>query len=101
MPEQSEVAATSNAASLEVQRPRCLSIAQKGVRTANDFACLMSALISDIIEEKISPKVSNAMCNAAGKLLKVVDMQMRYGNKEPDASKELVLVKDQVSAQIQ
>ena len=41
----------------------------------------MSALMSDVVEGRISPAVSNAACNAGGKLLKVVEMQYRYGAK--------------------
>jgi hypothetical protein len=40
----------------------------------------MSALMSDVIEGKISPQVANATCNAGGKLLKVVELQYRYAN---------------------
>lgn len=39
---------------------------------------MMSALMSDIIEGRISPEVANATCNAGGKLLKVVEMQYKF-----------------------
>lgn len=39
----------------------------------------MSALMSDVIDGSISPNVANAAVNAGGKLLKVVEMQYRYG----------------------
>jgi len=35
--------------------------------------------MTDLIEGRISPEVGNAACNAGGKLLKVVEMQMKYG----------------------
>ena len=38
----------------------------------------MSALMSDVIQGRITPQVANATCNAGGKLLKVVEMQYRY-----------------------
>jgi hypothetical protein len=41
----------------------------------------MSATMSDLIEGKITPAVGNAVCNAGGKLLKVVEMQQKYGTK--------------------
>lgn len=52
----------------------------------------MSALISDLIEQKISPQVGNAAVNAGGKLLKVVEMQLKYGKPSGDGSKVLDLV---------
>jgi len=35
--------------------------------------------MSDIIEGRVTPSVGNATCNAGGKLLKVVELQMKYG----------------------
>lgn len=34
--------------------------------------------MSDVINGDITPQVANAAVNAGGKLLKVVDMQLRY-----------------------
>ncbi len=59
--------------------PRSLSISSKGIKTGADFASMMSALMSDIIEGRLNPGVGNAVCNAGAKLLKVVEMQHRYG----------------------
>jgi hypothetical protein len=59
--------------------PESLAIARKGVKTANDFACLMGALMSDMIEGSVSAEVGNATCKAGSNLLKVVEMQYRYG----------------------
>lgn len=66
------------------EQPRSLALADRGVRTGADFANMMSALMSDIISERISPVVANAACNAGGKLLKVVEMQYKYGGKDND-----------------
>jgi len=41
----------------------------------------MSALMSDLIEGRVTPNVGNATCNAGGKLLKVVEMEYKYGTK--------------------
>jgi len=77
---------------IERSRPRCLKIAQKGVRTGSDFAEMMSALMSDIIEENITPQSANAVVNAGGKLLKVTEMQLKYGKVEEQDTKTLKLV---------
>lgn len=61
--------------------PRSLRIAEHGVRTGSEFADLMSAMMSDIISSRITPAVGNAACNAGGKLLKVVEMQYKYGTQ--------------------
>ena len=75
----------------EPAETRSLAIAKQGVRTGRDFANLMSALMTDLIEGKITPGVGNAACNAGGKLLKVVEMQMKYGSKSGSEEKEIVL----------
>jgi hypothetical protein len=45
---------------------------------------MMSALILDVVDGSVSPGVANAACNAGGKLLKVVEMTMRYGTRHAD-----------------
>lgn len=61
--------------------PRSLTAAERGIKTGRDFANLMSALMSDLIEGRVTPAVGNATCNAGGKLLKVVELQYKYGTK--------------------
>lgn len=65
----------------EDQEPRCLPIAQDGIRTGAQFAGFMSALMSDLVDGRINANVGNAAVNAGGKLLKMVELQMRYGKK--------------------
>ena len=67
--------------------PRSLDIASRGIRTGHDFASFMSALMSDLIEGRVTPNIGNAACNAGGKLLKVVEMQYRYGTTGKDGVK--------------
>ena len=75
--------------------PACLAIAVAGVKTGGQFAALMSATIADLITGAISPQVGNAVCNAGGKLLKVVEMQYKWGSPgvNGDHGKELTLVR--------
>jgi hypothetical protein len=73
----------------EKSRQRSAAIAASGVRTASDFARLMSAIMSDVISEAMDPRVANAAVNAGGKLLKVVELQQVYGR--PDASGAKIL----------
>lgn len=72
--------------------PRSLAISEAGIRTGSDFANLMSALMSDIIAGRVTPSIGNAACNAGSKLLKVVEMQFKYGtNGIGQGEKELTL----------
>ena len=68
----------------QVATPRSMDIASRGVNTGGQFAMLMSALMSDLIEGRITPSVGNAVCNAGGKLLKVVEMQQRWGTQKTE-----------------
>lgn len=71
--------------------PRCLAVFQKGIRTGRDFANGMAALMSDIIDGRVTPAVGNAACNAGGKLLKVVEMEQKYGRTGAAQGKTLTL----------
>jgi hypothetical protein len=42
----------------------------------------MSALIADVIEDQLTPNAVNSACNAAGKLLRVVELQLRFGRRD-------------------
>lgn len=59
--------------------PRSVTLAERGIHTGADFASVMSALLSDTIAGRVDPQVSNAACNISGKLLKVVELQFKYG----------------------
>lgn len=77
--EQSSVAKLK--ASNQKVSPRSIPIAEKGIKTGPDFADLMSALMTDLICGAITPDIGNATCNAGGKLLKIVEMQYKYGKQ--------------------
>jgi hypothetical protein len=53
---------------------------------------MMSALMSDLISGAVTPDIGNATCNAGGKLLKVMELQHKYGSRQPDGSMVLKLV---------
>ncbi len=73
------------------QQPRSAVFAENGVRTDAEFAGMMSALMSDVLQGRITPSVCNAATNAGGKLLKVVEMQQKYGRVNENNVKELAL----------
>ena len=73
-------------------RPKSMEVARQGIRDGADFANFMSALIGDIVSGRINPVMANAACNAGGKLLKVVEMEHKYGSDaNPTKRKSLVL----------
>lgn len=60
------------------QPARSAAIAEQGISTGQQFAALMSALMTDLVTGAITPDIGNATCNAGGKLLKIVEMQHKY-----------------------
>jgi hypothetical protein len=76
--------------------PKSLRIAELGIYDSNSFTCLMSTIMTDLIEGSLSPKIANAVCNAGGKLLKMAEMEIKYGlGKGKDGQKILRLVPSQ------
>lgn len=64
-----------------VVRQNSAPIAAAGIRSGRDLADLMSAIISDVVTGAIQPNTANAACNAAGKLIKVVELELKHGRK--------------------
>ena len=81
MPSRSK-ATTEDSKEVVSRAPRSLAIAAKGINTAGDFANMMSSLMSDLIEGLVAPNVGNATCNAGGKLLRIVELQYKYGTAD-------------------
>jgi len=83
----------ANVLTKEGDKSLALEFSERGVRTGEDFAGLMSALMSDLIAGRVTPQVGNAVCNAGGKLLKVVEMKYKYGTppEGTQRKKDLVL----------
>lgn len=73
---------------------KSVQIASGGIRTARDAGNFLSALIGDVMTEAVPARLANTSVNAMGKLLKVVEMQHKYGKPE-DGNKSLVLSEDQ------
>lgn len=41
----------------------------------------MAALLADVVGGRIEPNRANAACNVAGKLIRMVEMQHKYGKQ--------------------
>jgi hypothetical protein len=71
---------------------RILSLTGDGLDTADKFARFMTEMMCDLAEELVSPEVGNAITNAGGKVLKVIEMQIKYGTKvDATGEKRLLL----------
>ena len=91
MDQNSKTATESSADLAPAGPPRSLAVAQRGIQTGRDFANFMSALMSDLIDGRVTPAVGNAACNAGGKLLKVVELQYKYGTTAKGNGQDKVL----------
>lgn len=85
----------ANTEEIETNTPKSAEFARSGIATGADFANLMSALMSDIIEGRVTPNIGNATCKAAGQLLRVVELQMKYGTAGEGGGKVLRLAMQQ------
>ena len=70
--------AKKSVAPLNDLEPKSAQVARRGITTGADFSQFMAALMEDLVEGKIKPDVAGAACTAGGKLLQMVEMQMKY-----------------------
>jgi len=65
---------------------------EQGISNCSQLSKGMSLLMADLLTERISTSVANSVCNSAGKMLKAVEMQQRYGKTGVGGEKELPLI---------
>ena len=73
---------------------RSLAIAKRGLTTGFDTINMLTATITDVLEEDITTNQANVVVNAIGKVLKVVELQFKYGkpkNADGRGDRDLVL----------
>lgn len=61
--------------------PAAVKLADAGISTGADFSRVMAALLADTVAGRIEPNRANAACNVAGKLIRMVEMQNKYGRQ--------------------
>lgn len=76
----------------EGAQARSVVLAERGIHTGADFASVMSALLSDTIAGRVDPRISNAACNISGKLLKVVELQFKYGKPVDGVTERMLAI---------
>lgn len=72
------------------RRARCIAVGDT-ITTSRDFANFMSVMIGDIVSGRIDPRTANAACNAGGKLLRIVELEHKFGTKKAENDRTLVL----------
>lgn len=70
--------------------PTSAKLADGGIVTGADFSRVMAALLADTIAGRIEPQRANASCNVAGKLIRMVELQHKYG-RQVDGSTDRLL----------
>lgn len=83
MPKKSKASARRSTAKRQTTErdSASLALARQGIDTLPEFTDLFCAVMCDVIEHKLPPPVANAACNAAGKVLKAVELQLKYGKE--------------------
>lgn len=69
-------------------RPRSVELGAAGVRTSQDFANVMSALMADVLSGAVSAGRANAACNVGRQMLRAVELQLKYGEKVNETTNE-------------
>jgi hypothetical protein len=78
-------------------QPRSLSIGNAGLHTTADVRRFVSALMGDVVAGRLSPNVTNAACSACSKLLKVVELEYKYGTS-PERPRGVLTIADKEAA---
>lgn len=55
--------------------PQSLTIAQRGLHTADDMGDFQNAIIEDVLAERVNVRQANACNTSSGLLMKAVDMK--------------------------
>lgn len=80
----SKSASNKKGSTANIQKPASRShnlTRDADVKDVQQFCRVMSALMSDALSGAVSPGPGNLACNAAGKILKATEMQLKYGAK--------------------
>jgi len=73
-----------------VDSPRCVELFSRGITSSEQFAQAFSALMGDLASGRLTPNVGNAICNAGGKMLKVKEMEIKYGTTGPGQGRKIL-----------
>lgn len=80
-----------NADSDQANVPSSVALGRNGIKTTQDFANVMSALMTDVLSGEVSANKANAACNAGRQMLRAVELQLKYGTKVNETTNERTL----------
>ncbi len=75
-------------------QPNCLAVSERGIRTAQDFAQFMSAVMGDVIAGRLASGKAAAATRSGVALLKVIEMQYKYGSETEQPGKRTLRLID-------
>lgn len=78
----------------EPATPNCLAIGERGIRTAQDFAQFMSAMMGDVISGRLGTGKAATATRSGVALLKVIEMQYKYGSETEQPGKRTLRLID-------
>lgn len=64
---------------MENATPKCVAIAERGITNSQQAIEYLSALIADGSAGRVTTGLMHGTCNAMGKMLRVVEMEARFG----------------------
>jgi len=78
---------------VEKKSPKSVALmAKDGIQDSRKCANVLGAIALDVLTSQITPQVGNTACNAIGKMLKVKELEIKYGLSDgPGAMKRLEL----------
>lgn len=76
--------AVTGAQSQLAAAPKSRVIAERGIRTSQDFRDMMAAMLGDVLTGRLAVGQTNAACNVAGKLLKTIELEFKYARHAKD-----------------
>lgn len=88
--------ARGTAAPAPARASRAAAILERGIQTDRDFSMVMAAVMRDLADGTMPPKVASAIVAAGDQILKVVEMRLRIGEllKEKSGAMQLLPADD-------
>lgn len=70
--------------------PRCVEIAEKGITNSQQTIRYLSALVADASAGRVTTGLVHGACNAVGKILRVVELESRYGTAKGSGQEKVL-----------
>ena len=64
------------------ERRTSRDVVTKGIRTSRDLVEALTCVFAEVVTGEMSPEVANTLCKSADRLIRVVELEQRYGRAE-------------------